>query len=106
VNYSIEAVRPSTGAQVTLLPRVLMSALALAFMIAGLGLFIQHIAILQTWRPVEAKIVRSDVIEFRNKAHQRMYRGEIELAYSLGEAVTTFAHAYRIASQRTGNPFQ
>jgi hypothetical protein len=60
-----------------------LTGLTLAFVIAGVWLFIHHIAILQTWRPVEAKVARSDVIEFRDKEQKPMYRGEVELVYSV-----------------------
>ena len=60
-----------------------MSLLALAFLGAGVGLFIQHIFILRTWRPIQAEIVRSEVIEFRNRQGRSMFRGEVELAYAV-----------------------
>jgi hypothetical protein len=74
-----------------------MSLLALAFSAAGIGLFVQHVMILQTWRPVEATIVRSEVIGFRNNKQRSMYRGEVDLAYTVGgqsyQTPDTFQHA-------------
>ena len=83
LRYSIEAVRPSRSGKIPLLPRVLMTLLALAFFFAGIGVFLQHLSILRTWLPVEATVVRSEVIGHRNKKQRNMYRGEVELAYAV-----------------------
>ena len=83
VRYSLEAVRPSSSVQIPLLPRVLMTLLAVAFFFAGIGVFLQHLSILRTWQPVDATIVRSEVIDHRNKKQRNMFRGEVELAYSV-----------------------
>lgn len=74
-----------------------MLLLALAFLAAGVGLFVQHVGILRTWRPTEATVVRSEVIEFRNSKQRSMFRGEVELAYAVGgrqyQTPDTFNHA-------------
>ncbi len=77
------AARPSSSGRVPLAPRLFMTVLALAFFLAGVGLLIQHLSILRTWRSVEATVVRSEVIGHRNNKQRSMYRGEVELAYSV-----------------------
>lgn len=83
MRFQVEAARPAGISQITLLPRVLMTLLALAFVLSGLGLFAYHVAIVRTWLPIEATVVRSEVIGFRSKKQQSMYRGEVELAYTV-----------------------
>lgn len=97
MEYSVQAAAPSSSPYVGLLPRLFISLLTLAFLAAGIGLFVQHIGILRTWRPAEATVVRSEVIEFRNSKQRSMYRGEVELAYAVGgrqyQTPDTFNHA-------------
>ena len=83
MRYSIQAVTTSSSPYVPFLPRLFMSLLALAFLAAGIGAFLQHVIILRTWPPIEATIVRSEVIEFRGAKQRHMYRGEVELAYTV-----------------------
>lgn len=97
MEYSVQAAAPSSSRYVAFLPRLFMSLLALAFFAAGVGLFVQHVSILRTWQPVQATVVRSEVIEFRNSKQRSMYRGEVELAYHVGgqryQTPETFNHA-------------
>lgn len=83
MRISMVAARPSSSGKIPLAPRLFMTVLALAFFLAGVGLFIQHLSILRTWRPIEATVVRSEVIDHRNNKQRNMYRGEVELAYSV-----------------------
>ncbi len=77
--------------------------MALAFSAAAVGLFVQHIGILRTWQPVQATVVRSEVIEFRNSKQRSMYRGEVELAYVvLGRKFQT-PDSFRHASSSEGS---
>jgi hypothetical protein len=62
VRIAMVAARPSSSGKVPLAPRLFMTVLALAFFLAGIGVFIQHMSILRTWRPVEATVIRSEVI--------------------------------------------
>ena len=83
MEYSIQAVAPSSTRYVPFLPRLLMTLLALTFFAAGIGIFVQHVIVLRTWPMVEAEIVRSEIVGFRGDKQRRMYRGEVDLAYSV-----------------------
>lgn len=85
MRQSIQAARLSRGQYVPLFPRLFVSALALAFFAAGLGLLAQHLTILRTWRPIEATVARAEVISFLSSGNKqrKMYRGEVVLAYQV-----------------------
>ncbi|HUE69372.1 MAG TPA: DUF3592 domain-containing protein [Pirellulaceae bacterium] len=88
--------------KIPLFPRLFMSALALAFFAAGIGLFVQHLRILRTWRPVEATVVRSEVIRFRSNKQRDMYRGAVELAYVVGGRQHQTPDSFKHASSSEG----
>lgn len=85
MRYLNKATRLSGSQYVPLFPRLFVSALALAFSVAGLGLLAQHLIVLRTWRPIEATVARSEVIAFlsSDNKQRKMYRGEVGLAYQV-----------------------
>ena len=103
MEYSVQAAAPSSSPYVAFLPRLFMSLLALAFFVAGVGLFVQHVGILRTWRPAEATVVRSEVIEFRSSKQRSMYRGEVELAYVVGGRQYQTPDSFNHASSSEGS---
>src|SRR5204863_1224734 len=54
-----------------------VTAVGIAFLVAGIALFCQHVQILQNWRSVNATTTRAEVVQFRNR-RVPMYRGETE----------------------------
>lgn len=77
-----------------------MSLLAAAFLGAGGLLLVQHVAIISTWRPVLATVVRSEVVSYRHRRQHTvtMHRGEIELEYSAGGRTYRTPESFRHAS--------
>lgn len=103
MRYSNEVDRPSGSSNIPLFPRLFISALALSFLVAGIGLFVQHVTILNSWRPVEATVVRSEIIRFRNSKQRDMFRGEVELAYTVAgkDHQTPDTFSYSSSSEAT-----
>lgn len=102
MRISVVAARPQSSGKIPLAPRLFMTVLAFAFFLAGIGLFIQHLSILRTWRPVEATVVRSEVIGHRNNKQKSMYRGEVELAYTVDGRDYRTPETFSTASSREG----